>query len=110
LIDRFPRIKQRLDCLVSAAELSDVPTARPEILNLVGLSDLDISVGMLLRDLLVASSRWHDATARCAGTMRQQGALALLLLSRPFSGLASGSMVSFYLLLTGWWTCSRVRA
>jgi hypothetical protein len=50
LIDRFPHIKQRLDCLLSAAALSDVPSARPEILNLLGLSEVDISVGMLLRE------------------------------------------------------------
>jgi hypothetical protein len=62
LIDRFPHIKQRLDVLVSAAELSDVPSARPEILNLLGLSHVDISVGVFLCDLLVASSRWCQRT------------------------------------------------
>jgi hypothetical protein len=102
LIGRFPHIKQRLDCLVPAAELSDVPSARPEILNLLGLSDVDISVGMLLRDLLVASSQW------CQRTLLSL--LETLLLSRPFSRLASGSMLSLYLLLTGWLTCSRLRA
>jgi hypothetical protein len=62
LIDSLPHIKQRLDCLVSSAELSDVPSARPEILNLLGLSDVDISVGVFLCDLLVASSRWCQRT------------------------------------------------
>jgi hypothetical protein len=62
LIDRFPHIKQPLDRLVSAAELSDVPSDRPEILHLLGLSDVDISVGVFLCDLLVASSRWCQRT------------------------------------------------
>jgi hypothetical protein len=48
LINRFPQVKQRLECLLSAAALADIPSARPEILNLLGLIDVDLAVGVPL--------------------------------------------------------------